>query len=192
MSISSKSREPKVTASDKAPDNLTDGKISIGYISAAHGVKGEVRIVPLTDFPERFDQMDVLNLYLDGKLLRNLKVLLVRKHEGKGELIIESDIQNRDEAELLVGASVLIDPDERVLLPEGSYWIDDLIGLQVVDKNGEVLGVVENLLSTGGKEVYEIKDGNGRLHYIPAVDDFIKDIDLPAGKIRVELIEGLW
>jgi len=172
--------------------NLTDGKISIGYVSAAHGVKGEVRIAPLTDFPERFDHMDVLSLYLNEELVRNLKVLRVRRHEGKGELIIESDIQDRSEAELLVGASVLIDPEDRVPLPEGSFWVDDLIGLQVVDNDGKVLGVVDNIISTGGKEVYEIKDESGKRHYVPAVEDFVKEIDIPLGKLRVELIEGLW
>jgi len=136
--------------------------------------------------------MDVLDLYMDGVLTRSLKVSRVRGHEGKGELIIKSDVSDRDEAEKLVGASVLIEPEDRVPLPEGSFWVDDLIGLSVVDNGGEVLGVVENILSTGGKELYEIRDGNGKLHYIPAVDDFVKEIDLSSGKIRVELIEGLW
>ena len=148
--------------------------------------------MPLTDFPERFEHMDVLNLYLNAELVRSLKVLQIRKHEGKGELIIESDMQDRNEAQLLVGASVLIEPEDRVPLPEGSFWVDDLLGLQVVDNEGKVLGVVENILSTGGKEVYEIKDENGKLHYVPAVEDFVKEIDISSGKIRVELIEGLW
>jgi len=168
-------------------------KISIGYVSAAHGVKGEVRIVPLTDFPERFDGMEVLSLYLNGAPLRRLNVSRVRRHEGKGELIVESDVPNRNEAERLVGASVLIEPEDRVPLPEGSFWVDDLIGLSVVDKKeGKVLGVVEDLLSAGGNEVYEIRDENGKRHYIPAVGDFVKEIDLPSGKMSVELIEGLW
>jgi len=192
MSTSSKNKKAiNLTAVNKTKD-ITDGKISIGYVSAAHGVKGEVRIMPLTDFPERFEHMDVLNLYLNAELVRSLKVLQIRKHEGKGELIIESDMQDRNEAQLLVGASVLIEPEDRVPLPEGSFWVDDLLGLQVVDNEGKVLGVVENILSTGGKEVYEIKDENGKLHYVPAVEDFVKEIDISSGKIRVELIEGLW
>ena len=167
-------------------------KISIGYVSAAHGVKGEVRIMPLTDFPERFGRMDVLNLYLNGAPVRSLNVLRVRRHESKGELIIESDVLDRNEAERLVGASVLIEPEERVPLPEGSFWVDDLIGLSVVDNEGKVLGVVENLLSSGGNEVYEIRDDDGKRHYIPAVGDFVKEIDKASGKMSVELIEGLW
>ena len=190
MSTSSKNKES--AKANKVTKNLPEGKISIGYVSAVHGVKGEVRIVPLTDFPKRFDRMDVLNLYRDGALARRLKVQRVRRHEGKGELIIESDVPNRNEAGLLVGTSVLIEPEDRVPLPEGSFWVDDLIGLLVVDKEGKTLGVVENLLSTGGNETYEIRDENGKRHYIPAVEDFVKEIDLPSGKIRIELIEGLW
>ena len=182
-----------MSTSSKNKKSSIGGKISIGYISAAHGVKGEVRIVPLTDFPDRFHRMDVLSLYLNGAPARKLNVSCVRKHESRGELIIESDVQSRDEAERLVGASVLIDPEERVPLPEGSFWVDDLIGMSVVDVTKKAkLGVVEDMLSTGGKELYEIKDENGKLHYIPAVEDFVKEIDPASGKISVELIEGLW
>lgn len=155
-------------------------------------MNGELRVVPLTDFPERFYQMDALNLYMNGEMVRCLKVLRVRGHHGKGELIIEGDVSNRSEAQSLVGASVLIEPEDRVPLPEGSFWIDDLIGLHVVDNDGKILGTVDNILLTGGKELYEVRDENGKLHYIPAVENFVKEIDLPSGKIRVELIEGLW
>jgi len=185
MSTSSKSKE-------KATKDQAKGKISIGYVSAAHGVKGEVRIAPLTDFPDRFSRMDVLDLYLNGEPARVLNVSRVRKHENRGELIITSDVTSRDEAELLVGMSVLIEPEDRVPLPEGFFWVDDLVGLSVVDKEGKVLGVVEDLLSTGGNELYEIRDENGKLHYIPAVEDFVKKIDTVFGRISLELIEGLW
>lgn len=148
--------------------------------------------MPLTDFPERFECMDTLNLYLNGAHMRTLSVLCVRKHESKGELIIESDISDRSEAERLVGASVLIEPEDRVPLPKDSFWVDDLIGLSVVDREGKILGTVEALLSIAGKETYEVIDENGKRHYIPAVEDFVKEIDLASGKISVELIEGLW
>jgi len=166
-------------------------KISIGYVSAAHGMRGEICVVPLTDFPDRFGRMDFLDLYLNGRFARRLSVICVR-HKNQGELIVESDVQDRNEAEKLVGALIQIDPKDRVPLPEGHFWVDDLIGLSVFDVAGNVLGVVEYLIPTGGNDVYAIKDKAGKLHYIPAAAEFVKDIDTASSKIVVELIEGLW
>ena len=174
-------------------ENLDDAKkISIGYVCAAHGVKGDIKIDTLTDFPQRFERMDFLRLYSEGRWVRTLYLVSVREQPGKGGLIVESDLSDRDEAEKLVGTYVLIDPKERVPLPEGRFWVDDLIGLGVQDEEGNLLGIVENLLSAAGNEVYEIKDERGRRHYIPAVGEFVKNIDLAAGRIVVNLIEGLW
>jgi 16S rRNA processing protein RimM len=151
-----------------------------------------VEVVPLTDFPERFRQMDSLSLYSAGAFFRTLHVTSVREYKGKGKWIVGSELSNRDEAKRCVGMSILIDAEERVPLPEDSFWVDDLIGLSVQDGEGNVLGVVEELISSGGHEVYEVKDREGKLHYIPAVENFVKDIDLNSKKIVVELIEGLW
>jgi 16S rRNA processing protein RimM len=184
-----------MSTSSKNKDSFDDGggeKILIGYVAAAHGVRGEVRIVPLTDFPERFGRMDTLNLYAEGVFARTLRVGRVREHGGKGELIVQGDIQNRDEAEKLVGLSVLIAPEERVALPDGTFWVDDLIGLRVLNTESALLGVVEDFIFSGGNEVYVVRDDRGELHYIPAVEEFVKNIDVPAKTITVRLIEGLW
>ena len=125
--------------------------------------------------------------------MRELSVKRVREHEGRGELIIESEIQDRNEAEQLIGSQILIDRDERVLLPDGRFWVDDLIGLVVQTTDGAILGVVEDfIIASGGTELYAVKDESGKLHYIPAVEEFVKQIDLAEKKIVVELIEGLW
>jgi 16S rRNA processing protein RimM len=181
-----------MSTSSKNEGQRDGKKILIGYISSAHGVKGEVQVVPLTDFPERFRRMSTLDLYREGTFVRALRIKSVREYEGKGKWLVESELSNRDEAERCAGMSILIGSEERVPLPENSFWVDDLIGLAVQDREGNVLGVVEELLSSGGHEVYEVKDKEGKLHYIPAVENFVKDIDLDSGKIVVELIEGLW
>jgi 16S rRNA processing protein RimM len=136
--------------------------------------------------------MDTLDLYAGGAFVRRLHVTRVRKDVSKNEFIVASDVSDRDEARRCVGMSILIDRQDRVPLPEGRFWVDDLIGLSVENERGEALGVVANLLSAGGNEIYEIEDEKGKLHYVPAVENFVKDIDLNAGKIVVELIEGLW
>jgi 16S rRNA processing protein RimM len=188
MSTSSKNKDDK---------NAFGGErgVVIGYVAAAHGVKGEVRVVPLTDFPERFLRMDALNLYAEDVFVRTLRVERVREHEGKGELIVKGDVPDRNEAEKLAGLSILISPEERTPLPDGTFWVNDLIGLRVVDvvcPEDGVLGVVEDFISSGGSEVYVVRDDEGKAHYIPAVEEFVKNIDPSAGTIAVKLIEGLW
>ena len=167
-------------------------KISVGYVSSAHGVKGELKVVPLTDYPDRFRGMHRMNLYRDGVFLRVLAVKNIRMHEGKGEWIVESDLECRNEAEPLVGATIMVSPQERVDLPEDFFWVDDLIGLDVRDMEGNLLGTVSDFFAAGGHETYEVCDDNGASHYIPAVPQFVKNIDLDSKTITVELIEGLW
>ena len=70
--------------------------------------------------------------------------------------------------------------------------MDDLIGLRVEDTEGRPLGVVTDLLSAGANELYEVRDPEGKLHYIPAVEEFVRVIDPEEGRIQVSLIEGLW
>ena len=148
-------------------------------------------MVPLTDFPERFQAMSTIALYRGGNVLRTLEVRGVRFDEGRNLLTLRTNLSTREEAEACVGASILIDQEERVELPRGSFWVDDLIGLAVEDLEGRPLGTVTDFL-TGANELYEIRDAAGGLHYIPAVRDFVRDIDLEGGRIKLSLIEGLW
>ena len=180
MSISSRTEENRL--------------ILIGRVSSAHGLHGEINVVPLTDFPERFRAMDSLSLYKEGCFLRSLGVKDVRFNAGAREntLTLKTELANRDEAEACVGADILIEPEERVPLPPDHFWVDDLIGLRVEDMEGRPLGVVSDLLSAGANELYEVRDPKGKLHYIPAVEEFVRVIDPEEGRIQVSLIEGLW
>ena len=187
--MSTSSRSSDTEGADETSPPYAD--VLIGRVSSAHGLQGEINVVPLTDFPERFQGMDSISLYREGRLLRVLKVLGVR-HNGRGSLTLRTDLKDRDEAEGCVGAEIRIDPDERVALPPDSFWVDDLIGLSVEDDRGRPLGRVTDFLSGGANELYEVRDPEGRLHYIPAVDEFVRDIDIGKGLLRVSLIEGLW
>jgi 16S rRNA processing protein RimM len=84
-------------------------------------------------------------------------------------------------------------PEDRVPLEEGVYWIDDIIGLEVVeDETDAVLGVVEDVMPTGSNDVYEVRTPDGVLKMIPATGEVIRKVDLEARQIRVHLLEGLW
>ena len=165
--------------------------ILIGRVVSAHGLRGELDVVPLTDFPERFEKMESVALYRGGQFLRNVGVLGVRL--GKKEtLTLSTDLEGREEAEACAGAEIRIAPDERVELPPDSFWVDDLIGLRVEDGEGRALGMVTDFLNGGANELYEVRGEDGKTRYIPAVAEFVREIDVKGGRLVVSLIEGLW
>ncbi|MBQ7263495.1 MAG: 16S rRNA processing protein RimM [Synergistaceae bacterium] len=165
-------------------------KVLIGRVSSAHGVQGEISVVPLTDFPERFQSMRSISLYRGGRLLHEVELRGVRMGP-KGTLILRTDMEDRASAEACAGAEILIDPEERVSLPPGRFWVDDLIGSEVQDMEGRPLGTVTDIIP-GANELYEVRDPSGSLHYVPAVEEIVREIELARGRIRVALIEGLW
>lgn len=170
------------------------GRTQIGRILGAHGIKGVLRVHPLTDYPERFFEMEKLYAEKPGKPPRELDVLDVASHTGKGQILVSvAGVSDRDGAEKLAGYLITVTPDERVELPEGEFWIDSLIGLKVVDaENGEHLGNIEDVMSTGSNDVYQVRACDGSLKMLPAIGDVVRDIDLDAGVMKVALMEGLW
>lgn len=169
-------------------------RIAVGRIVGAHGVKGVIRVHPLTDYPERF--LDMRELYVEraGKPHRLLEVLDVAPHAGKGQFLFTvAGVTDRDAAEALNGWVVTVAPDERVELPEGEYWIDSLIGLAVFDADsGERLGEVEDVLATGSNDVYQVRTPEGSLKMVPAIADVVREIDLESGTMKIFVMEGLW
>lgn len=169
-------------------------RVQIGYIAGAHGVAGVFRVVPTTDYPERFFDMETLVAEQDGKPPLSLKITGVKPHSGKGQILISAEgVDGRDAAEALKGRRITVSPEERVQLPEGEYWIDSLIGLDVIDdESGAHLGSIDEIMNTGSNDVYRVRTDDGALKLIPAIRDVVRDISLEGGTVRVKLPEGLW
>jgi len=169
-------------------------RVNIGWIVGAHGIAGEFRIHPTTDYPGRFFEMKTLCLETRGKPRIELEIISARPHEGKGQILIRaSGVNDKDAADALKGRVVTIAPEERVELPEGEYWIDSLIGLDIIDDaSGEHLGKIEDVMSTASNDVYQVRAGDGSIKMIPAIGDVVREISLPDGTMRITLIEGLW
>lgn len=170
------------------------GRVLVGTIVGAHGVRGVFRIHPLTDYPERFFDMQKLYIEKPGKPPRELEVLKVSGHEGKGQILVTAvGITDRDRAEELSGYLITVAPEERVELPEGEYWIDSLIGMSVIDADsGEHLGKIEDVMSTGSSDLYQVRTPDDEVKIIPAIADIVREIDTDAGVMKVSLLEGLW
>jgi 16S rRNA processing protein RimM len=148
----------------------------------------------MTDYPERFLDMERLHVERPGKPPMELDILEISPHDGKGQILVGvAGIDDRDEAEKLSGLLVTVADDERVVLPEGEYWIDSLIGMEVRDmESGEKLGVVDDVMFTGSSDIYRIRTTAGELKLIPAIADVVREIDEDTGLMKVTLLEGLW
>ena len=156
--------------------------LGCGQIVNTHGVRGEVRIVPWADSPEFLCQFSTL--YLDGAPRR---VLSSRVH--KGSVIARLDgVDTVEEAMLLRDKTVQIRrADAR--LPEGTFFLADIIGLDVVDETGQALGTLKEVLSPSVQQVYVIE--GEREIMIPAVPEFILETNIEGGYLKVRLIEGM-
>lgn len=159
------------------PDNL----VRIGRIVGAFGLKGELKVDPLTDFPEQRFQKGA-RFRLQGEWV---DVEAVRFHKGR-PLVTLAGVSSATAAERLQWEYLEATPEERPALEEGEFLVQDLIGMSVVLASGEELGPVDAVLDYPAHEVLKV----GEL-LIPLVAQFVKDVDLPGARITVELIPGM-
>ena len=157
--------------------------LDAGVIVNTHGLRGEVRIQPWADSPAFLAGLDFL--YIDGKPTR---VLSARVHKSYLIAALEG-VFDIDGAIRLKNKTVCISRDD-VQLEDGRNFIADLIGLRAVDaKTGDELGVVSDVLTRPANNVYVISGAREIL--IPAVPEFIDEVNIPDGYIRFHLIEGM-
>lgn len=156
--------------------------LDCGQIVNTHGIHGEVRIVPWADSPEFLRGFSTL--YVDSA---PKSVLSGRVH--KGSVIAKLDgVDTVEQAMLLKGKTVQIRRAD-TKLPEGTFFLADIIGLDVIDESGQKLGVLREVLSPSIQQVYVV-DGEREI-MIPAVPEFILETNIAGGYIKVHLIEGM-
>jgi 16S rRNA processing protein RimM len=161
---------------------MKDKLLESGQIVNTHGIRGEVKIVPWADSPEFLCQFSTL--YIDGA---PRKVRSARVHKGSVIALLDG-VSDVNDAMLLKNKVVSISRDD-ARLPEGSFFLADIIGLDVVDESGAKLGVLADILSPSVQKVYVVKGDRDIL--IPAVPEFILETNVAGGYIKVRLIEGM-
>lgn len=161
-----------------------NNQIVIGKIVAPHGVRGDIRILPLTEKPEQFLELDYL-LLADG---RRLTLKHARFHK-RMVLATVAEINSMNEAELLRGQEVLINSDDLPELEEGQFYVADLIGLPVYDEQGAQIGTFKDALTTGSNDVYVIAVPGAKDILLPALKIYVKEINLAEKRIVVTLPE---
>jgi 16S rRNA processing protein RimM len=157
--------------------------VTVGVILAPHGIRGEFKVQPLTDFPERFEAGS--RLWLNGQQW----VVQQGRWTGKNLILKLRGLETRNEAEALRGAELTV-PEPTTLEDEGVYYLHDIVGLPVVDAVGEKLGTLEEVFNCGSTDVYVIHGDRGEL-LLPALDDIITEVDIANGRIVVDVPEGI-
>jgi 16S rRNA processing protein RimM len=160
--------------------------LTIARIATPHGIRGELKIRLETDFTERFRQP--LTVYIGPQHLRH-ELQSYRPHKGHGILKLEG-LDSRDEAEALRGLEIQVPIAEAMPLAPGQYYEYQLEGLAVSTEEGEDLGVVAEILQTGGNAVLIARGRRGEV-LIPALRDVMREVDLEEGRLVVRLPRGL-
>ena len=162
--------------------------LQVGVISSTHGVRGEVKVFPTTDDPQRFKSLK--NVILDtGKEQIPLEIQGV-KFFKQFVMLKFKGIDNINDIERYKRSSLFVTREDAVELEEDEYYIADLIGMDVITDEGEE-GKLVDVIETGANEVYVVEfDKYGEV-LIPAIHDCILDVDIEAMSMKVHLLEGL-
>lgn len=164
--------------------------LRVGVIANTHGIRGEVKVFPTTDDPARFKVLK--HVILDaGREKLNLEIQSVKFFKNMVILKFKG-IDNINDTERYKGKDLLVTRENAVPLEEGEYFIADLIDLDVVDEDGNKLGILYDVMQTGANDVYVVKNQeNGKEILLPGIEECILDINLEEKKITVHLMEGL-
>lgn len=161
----------------------------VGQIVNTFGIKGQVKIVPFTDDITRYDELK--EIYVEKK--NELKLFQIEQVNYKKNMVILKlkGIETVEEAEKLRNCYLKIDRKDAKKLPKDTYFIVDLLGLDVYTDEGKLLGKVDDIYNAGSSDIYVVKDELGKQILLPAIKDVLKEVDLENQKIIVHLIKGL-
>jgi 16S rRNA processing protein RimM len=185
-------KHSKIAEDKRGSDGNTDSSeprfIAIGRIIRAHGLRGELTVEVLTDFPERFDTIEAVYVG-DSQQADAWAVAATRWHRERVLLTLEG-CADRTTAEGLRGLLIQVPIEEAMTLPEDEYYPYQLVGLDVVTTDGEDLGRLSEVIFTNANEVYVVTGPRDQI-LLPAIADVIEQVDLEAGQMIVRLTEGL-
>lgn len=157
--------------------------LAAGQIVRPHGVKGAVKVRVLSDDPARFKGLR--HVYLEKSGGYGPVRVLSASGEGDNTVVTLEGAGDRDAAEALRGAFLYVRRDEAPPLPEGSWYISDLMGCAVEDSDGNALGILKDVMQSGAADVYVVRDGERELLF-PALKRLLLEVDVRAKKIVVD------
>lgn len=163
--------------------------LEIGQIVNTFGIKGQVKVIPFTDDMTQFDTLK--QIYIEKR--KNLELFKIEKTNYHKNMIILKlkGIDTPEQAESLRNCYIKINRKDARKLPEGTYFIVDLIGLDVYTDEEKLLGTLEDIYNAGSSDIYVVRNSEGKQILLPAIKDVIKKVDIENKKVIVHIIEGL-
>jgi len=161
--------------------------VLVGKFRKPHGIRGEIRMTVLTDFPDLIEIGQ--QLYVGGNYQRyQIKNL---RWKGDDLLVSLQELPDRTAVEIFRNIPVYMKTEDIPAAPEGEYYLHQLIGIEVITDQGEKLGFLSEVLITGANDVYLVKSPEGKEVLLPAIDDVVLDINLEDKTLLVHILPGL-
>lgn len=191
------------------------GFVETGYICSVHGLQGEVRVKTATDFPElRFCKPGrrwLRQQILGRQMIQEIELVEGRGHPGQKSWIVKfNEINTVEQAQKLVGSTILVAEDDRPILQEGEFYTRDLVGMRVILKEtGEPVGTVINVFNTGASDLLHVEldssfhppgqpgkpkreaGASGPLVWVPFVEEIVPNVDLSRKEMLITPPKGL-
>lgn len=163
--------------------------LQVGVITQTHGVRGEVKVFPTTDDPQRFKKLKHVvldtgkeHLPLEIQSVKFFKQFVILKFKG---------IDNINDIERYKRCPLMVTRDNAVELEENEYFIADMIGMSILTEDNEVFGTLKDVIETGANDVYVVDSPVHGEVLIPAIKECILDVDIEGRKMKVHLLDGL-
>jgi 16S rRNA processing protein RimM len=165
---------------------MNEPTVAVGRITRAHGVQGEVAVLVISEVPGRF--ADGATVWLEDG--RALTVESSRPHKDR-LLVRFRGVNDREQAEALQKALLVVPESSSPELPEGSWWDHRIVGCALETDTGDSLGIVREVIHTAANDVWSAVDEDGTETLVPVLRDVVVEVDVDAGRIVVREIPGL-
>lgn len=166
--------------------------LNVGKIVNTHGIKGEVRVIAITDFPkERFKLGNKLFLFMPGSAEPEELIIKTHRTHKNFNLLTFEGYDNVNQVEKMRDGVLKAPASQRGRLHEGEFYFQDIIGCQMVTVSGEEIGKVVEILTPGANDVWVVRDAKGKEVLIPYIEPVVKKVDIQEKVIVIEPMEGL-
>jgi 16S rRNA processing protein RimM len=166
--------------------------LTVGKVANTHGIRGEFKVWPETDFPEeRFAVGNELFLVSPDEA-KTVPVTVVTARPQKTVFIVKfKEYNDINQVEPLKGWSIKVPADKRIKLSADEFYFHDIIGCKVVTEEGEEIGAITDILRPGANDVWVVKRTNGKFAYLPYIEDVVRNVNIAEKTVTIRLMEGL-